>query len=208
MGDSRRARRARLLKIGLPAAAAALVAAVFLVSGRARLDGFDPGAFEIDPAAGLRLANPRFTGETASGRPFVLTADWALPDAPDPARVDLGPIRGQVSLSPGRMVSLEAEGGTLHPKDERLSLGDGVTVTTSDGYRAFAPAVTVDFAAEEARSPGPVEAEGPLGRLEAGTMRAARRDGADYIWFEGGVRVRGNPAARPDTPAPEGDRAP
>jgi lipopolysaccharide export system protein LptC len=208
MPDDRRSRRVRFLKIALPAAAVALIAAVFLVSGRRPVEGLSIGGLAIDPAEGLRLSSPRFTGETGSGQPFVVTADWALPDGPDPGRVTLGPMRGQITLDPQRRVTLEAATGVLFPKDERLTLGDGVTVTTSDGYRATVASAEVDFGAEEARAEGPVAGEGPLGRIEAGAMRAARRDGQDYIWFERGVRVLANPAADRDRPAPQGDRAP
>jgi lipopolysaccharide export system protein LptC len=89
-----------------------------------------------------------------------------------------------------------------------MTLGDGVVVTSSDGYRATVASAEVDFGAEEARAEGPVTGEGPLGRIEAGAMRAARRGGEDYIWFERGVRVLANPAARKAGPAPQGERAP
>jgi lipopolysaccharide export system protein LptC len=208
MPHDRRARRVRFLKVALPAAAVALIAAMFLFSGRRAVEGLGVGGLEIDPADGLRLSSPRFTGETTSGQPFVVTADWALPDGPDPSRVTLGPMRGQITLDPGRRVTLEAATGALFPKEERLTLGEGVVVTTSDGYRATVASAEVDFGAEEARAEGPVAGEGPLGRIEAGAMRAARRDGADYIWFERGVRVLANPAAGRDKPAPQGGRAP
>jgi lipopolysaccharide export system protein LptC len=208
MPDDRRARRVRVLKVALPAAAVALIAAVFLFSGRRAVDGLSVGGLAIDPADGLRLSSPRFTGETASGQPFVVTADWALPDGPDPSRVTLGPMRGQITLGPERRVVLEATAGVLFPKAERLTLGEGVVVTTSDGYRATVAAAEVDFRAEEARAEGPVMGEGPLGRIDAGAMRAARRDGQDYIWFERGVRVLANPSADREKPAQHGERAP
>jgi lipopolysaccharide export system protein LptC len=208
MPDDRRARRVRFLKIALPAAAVALIAAVFLFSGRRAVEGLSVGGLAIDPAEGLRLTSPRFTGETSSGQPFVVTADWALPDGPDPARVTLGPMRGQITLDPARRVTLQAAAGVLFPKDQRLTLGEGVVVTTSDGYRATVASAEIDFGAEAARAEGPVTGEGPLGRIEAGALRAARRDGQDYIWFERGVRVLANPAAGRDRPAPQGERAP
>jgi lipopolysaccharide export system protein LptC len=207
MPDRGRARRVRLLKVALPAAALALIGAVFLFSGRGEIEGLRIEGLAVDPEQGLRLTNPRFTGETDDGRPFVLTADWALPDGPDPTRVELGPMRGQIALDPERRLTLTARSGELFPKDERVRLGEGVEVELSDGHSARATAIEIDIAGQTARSDGPVAGEGPLGAIEAGAMRAARRDGADYIWFEGGVRVRANPAAGRATDA-GGERAP
>lgn len=185
----RYSRRVRLLKIVLPAAALALLLAVFLfprtfLTGRIGLDGV-----RFDPAQGLRLERPRFSGATEDGRPFTIAADWALPDAPDPAHVTLGPVTGEIALDEGRQLRLEAAGGYFRPKDERVALDGGVAITTSDGYRLTVEAAEVDLAAQTLNARGPVSGRGSLGAITSDSLRATRTAAGNYLWFEGRVRV-------------------
>jgi lipopolysaccharide export system protein LptC len=188
----------RILKIGLPLAALGLVLLIF-VAPRDRFS-IDLGSLDYSFEDGLRLENPRFSGADAAGRPFALTAEWALPDGPDPETVALGPLNGETRLEDGRVVTLSAGGGEIRPKARALSLSDGVVVETSDGWRVTAPAASADLEAETMAAEGPVEGTGPSGALEAGAMRAARRADGDYIWFEQGVRLRITPAADKEAP--------
>lgn len=183
----------RFLRLALPLAAAALVVAVFV----APRDGMDFGFSDLDFdfEDGLRLESPRFSGADDAGRPFVVTAEWALPDKPDPERIELGPVRGEMRLEEDRALTLSAEGGAILPKARRLSLAGAVTLRTADGWRLTAPAATADLEAETVVAEGPVSGDGPAGSLEAGAMEAARRDGRDYIFFREGVRVRIDPEA-------------
>lgn len=188
----------RLLKVALPLGAAALVAALFLSGGRDRGEGLGVSGVSID-ADGLRLTEPRFSGRLEDGAPYELRADWALPDGPDPERVELGPIRAALLPAPsepeGRTLTLSAGSGVYRPQAGTLRLEGGVTLRTSDGYTARADGFSADLRAETARTVGPVRGDGPAGSIEAATMEAARRDGAGYIRFGGGVRVRIDPSA-------------
>jgi lipopolysaccharide export system protein LptC len=196
MAGAARQRAARFLKVALPLAGAGIVVTIFAFprgefSGGVGFDGLS-GSF----GEGLRLANPRFSGAAADGRPFTLRADWALPDGPDPERVGLGPVSGEFRLDDARSVGVVAGGGEFRPKAETLTLEGGVTVTTSDGWRLTATRADVDVAGGALTAAGPVAGAGPGGSIEAGAMRAARRAEGDYIWFEGGVTVRIDPGAR------------
>ncbi|MFV0474752.1 MAG: hypothetical protein ACK5MQ_11190 [Pikeienuella sp.] len=197
-GDGRRALIVRALKIALPAAALAVFAALFVFNG-ARYDGGI--SFEgVDLSAldeGLKLTNPRFTGATGRGEPFSVAAEWALPDGPDPERVDLSGVKGEIELESGRMVTLEAVAGVLLPKTRAVTLSGGVRLTTSDGYSLTAAAAAFDPEADEVTASGDVMAESALGRITADEMRARRAPEAEgqsgedaYIWFENRVKVR------------------
>ncbi len=188
----------RILKVGLPLAALGLVLVIFLAP-RERFS-LDLDAIGYDFEDGLRLEQPRFSGADAAGRPFTLTAEWALPDGPDPESVALGPLEGEALLEDGARVTMSAGAGEIRPKERTLSLRDGVVVETSDGWRVTAPTARADLEAETLRAEGPVSGDGPQGRLEAGAMRAARRADGDYIWFEQGVRLRIDPAAAKGKP--------
>lgn len=186
----------RVLKVVLPLTALLLISALFLVGQR---DESEPGlgfsGLEIDGEQGLRMAEPRFTGLTPDGLPFRVTAEWALPDGPDPERVGLGPLEGAVTLDDGRIATIVADAGDLRPKLERLTLRGGIVATLSDGWRVEAPGATVDGRAQTLTATGPVRGAGPSGEIEAGSMRAARDGETHYVWFEGGVKVRIDPAA-------------
>lgn len=140
--------------------------------------------------------NPRFAGATSEGLPFSVTADWALPDAPDPTEVQLGDLQGEIIVDSGETLRLTAATGDYRPKDRLLTLGGGVVVTTSDGYRMTADAARADIDRQTLVVDGPVRGEGALGAIDAASMRAERRGEANYIWFEGGVRVRIEPSAQ------------
>jgi lipopolysaccharide export system protein LptC len=207
---SRYSRVVRGLKVGLPLLALALLSAIFLLP---REQAFDGGLVYTDAdllalGEGLAVENPRIEGATTDGEPFVVEADRAVPDSPDPAQVDLEDVRATFAQD-GRRIRLSARAGTLRPRDQTLALEGDVRLETSDGYRVETEAIRADLAAGSAVSPGRVLAEGPQGSIEAGAFRARRvrelpegeapeaLDGlspGDYLWFEKGVRVRWRPA--------------
>ncbi len=186
-----RALGVRAAKIGLPLFAAGVLASFFLFSN-ARYD--DAVTFDgVDLSAlgeGLKLTNPRFTGATAKGEPFTVTAEWALPDGPRPENVELSKVSGELNLIDGRYVELSALSGNLQPQANIVELSGSVSFTSSDGYELRASRARLEAARNMLTAEGPVKASGPLGRIEAGSLRVERRgaDG-DYIWFENRVKV-------------------
>jgi lipopolysaccharide export system protein LptC len=198
-------RRVRILRVAMPIAAGAVLLAVFLFPRSVLFDRLGLSGVAFDPADGLKLLHPRFSGTTDGGQPFSITSDWALPDGPDPTLVTLGPLTGQLSLDGGQVLSLRGAGGHFRPKDRTGRIEGGVTVTSSDGYLATLAAVDFDAGAGTLEGSGPVDGRGPLGTIRADSMRAARRDGGRYIWFEGRVRVvvtpQTSPASEPTRPA-------
>lgn len=178
----------RTLRVALPIAAIAVVVAVFY-SGRAP-QGATELAFRTGQFAalqsGLRLTNPRFTGATSAGEPFLIRADWAEPDGPDPKIIELNAISGSISTADGRELALTATEGTLRPKEQTVELTGGVSIETSDGYAFTTDTLHADAENRILESAGPIEGVGPLGELSAGLFRV--EDGADgVIWFENGV---------------------
>ncbi|MFT6773807.1 MAG: lipopolysaccharide export system protein LptC [Paracoccaceae bacterium] len=215
-------RAVRWLKIGLPLLALGLLSAVFLLP---RDTGFDGGliystADLLKLGEGLTVSNPRFTGTTEKGEPFVVSAVAAIPDGPDPTLVTLDAPRAEIDQS-GRSITLTSAAGSLRPKDNTLALTGGVTLVTSDGYRVTTDRIEANIKDGAMRAPGPVRAVGPQGAIEAGSFRAERApktkpdagsltDGqpaeppaatgalsvGDRIWFENRVKVTYAPAPR------------
>lgn len=194
MREDTRSRVVRLLKLALPLAALALAGAIFLSPRPDVGPAIDFSGVRYDGEEGLRLLNPRFSGRTPDGEPVTLRADWALPDGPDPSSVLLGPLTGEVALHEGRRVTLAADGGELRPKDRRLRLEGRVRLELNALYALETGEVALDMNAETLRAAGPVRGTGPQGDIAADAMRAARREESHYVWFEGRVRVRIEPA--------------
>jgi lipopolysaccharide export system protein LptC len=189
MQHDRYTRVVRLLKVLLPATAVALILAVFLFPRTLLMDSLNLSGLSFNPSEGLRLLSPHFTGTTDSGDPFDVRAEWALPDAPDPAHIGLGPLVGGIELKTGETLRLTAAAGDYRPKERALSLRDGVTIESGSGYRLSVTEADIDIAAERLKARGPVEGAGEAGEISSGSMRVERRDGNNYIWFEDGVRV-------------------
>lgn len=202
----------RWLKIGLPLLALGLLSAVFLLP---RDHGFDGGliystADLLALGEGLTVSNPRFTGTTEEGEPFVVSATTATPDGPDPEEVVLASPEATIDQD-ARSVVLTATTGTLLPKKSLLTLSGAVTLVTSDGYEVTTAHVNANIKTGTLDAPGPVHAVGPQGAIEAGSFRAERAPRADAgaapaattglpvgdrIWFENRVKVTYAPAPR------------
>ena len=182
------------MKIVLPVGAVVLIGAIFLTGeDRNAVVDAETAADVAMLGAGLKLDNPRFAGVTDDGDPFVVTADWALPDGAMPDRIELEKPKGEVRLGNGLTVNVVASSGQMHRKDDELHLMGEVELVSSDGYVARTERVELDLAQKSATVPQEVQAEGPRGNIRADKMRmqAAAPETRDVIvFFEGNVRMQ------------------
>ncbi len=152
-------------------------------------------------AVNQKITNPRFAGLTQLGDAFTLEAKEALPDAPQPNRIDLVSPKLEVDTTNGIGFSASATSGTVNFEMQSAQLEGGVALTTTNGYTAFSDKIRMDLKNGRAISPGPVRAEGPAGSITAGAMQATQSDGAKsqategHIEFWGGVRLIYLPSA-------------
>lgn len=185
------------MKVVLPIAALLMVGLIFVI-GRER--GAATDLFTAEElarlGAGLKLDQPRFAGVTDAGEPFVLKADWALPDSAMPEEIQLENPTAEVSLQDDRQIAGAARYGLMERSARTLTLTGGVRLETSDGYQFETEMLRVETEARAASTATPVTGTGPQGRIEAGSFRVRQvgeRNSDTVIWFENGVRVLFNP---------------
>lgn len=180
----------RWLRFVLPLAALGLMAFVF-TSNRPGVAGLELPIASGEILAlqsGMRVTNPRFTGATSAGEPFLIRADHAQPDGPDPNRIELSKIVGSITTEEGRKVGLTSAAGVLEPKLNAVTLSDGVRIVTDDGYVFETATLQGDAEGRKIWSETPVRGYGPAGEITAKTLEIdIAGDGVAY--FEGDVRV-------------------
>ena len=197
-GVMRYSQLVRWMKIALPLAALGLIVAMFVIP-RDRLDEGLTAAQIAALGAGLKLDNPRFVGTADTGEPYEIVADWALPDGVVPDRIELSRPEGQIVTADHGLVTARADTGILVRSAETLTLIGAVEIETADGYRFETGRAEIGFSGYSIVAPGAVWMSGPMGTIEAGSMRGADAGagdgqgdgpgGAARIWFENRVRV-------------------
>lgn len=195
-GARRVRRNSRLvwgMKIGLPLAAAALVAVLFLdVPDSGDLAELFASGDMAALGAGLKVENPRFGGVTSQGESYTVEADWALPDSAKPTVIELVRPHGAINLEDGRKLTGRSLGGRLLRRENLLVLEGEVVLDRSDGYRLETALMQINLKSNAAEAPGAVTGFGPGGRIEAGSLRVIAGDDPDQpgkIWFENRVRL-------------------
>jgi lipopolysaccharide export system protein LptC len=181
-------------KVLLPLAALGLLATLFLISRQINPETAIPFA-EVDVeqfAREARIGAPEFSGVTEDGTVVSLTAAVARPDPAEPGRMTAEELSAKFEVPDGSLVTAVAEQGVVDSPAQRIELLGGAEVTTSTGYRVQSEGLTAALDMTEVRSTGPVEAEGPPGRIAAEAMEVTQdpeNPKAYVLVFKGGVRL-------------------
>ncbi len=187
------------MKFLLPIAALVTIGLIFMM-GRERaavVEGVSTSDLAV-LGSGLRLSNPRFAGVTETGEPFVVTADWALPDAAMPDEIALERPMGSITLSDGLEVTASAAAGVMYRQSKQVNLDGSVVIESSDGYRIETESVDIDLEAKSAEARGAISGSGPRGGIDADRAQIVQIDGESLvIRFEGNVRVKFVPETGP-----------
>ena len=195
--DNRYSRLVQLGRVVLPLAALGLFSTLFLFAR-----DIDPtravSLAEVDVeqlAREARVGRPVYAGVTADGTAVLLRAERARPEAGDPARMTAEAVEGTFESPSGTVARVAAAGALFDSPAQRAELDREVRVQTADGWQLRSDRLEIDLPAGLLVSPGPVVADGPLGRLQAGAMRIDRsgRAGRETVDFAGGVRLLYDP---------------
>ena len=155
----------RWLKIVLPALAGTAVlvfvlAIQIITSDIGEL--FTIAGMAVDTKS-LVMEKPHLSGFKGTEHSYEVHAERAVQDLSNPKIVRLEEIAAEFGLSSDVKVSLGATAGVFDGDQETLSLSDGITVSSTNGFAAKLEAATVDFDEGTLTSDTPVEirATGP-----------------------------------------------
>lgn len=114
----------------------ALAAALVIVLGF-QFVGNNSTTFDSpNPTESVKMVNPRYSGRTADGLPFYLTAETATRTLARRDQVSLTkPVLEFIRADGAASSFVMAETGTFDDVNKELALQDGVNLETDDGYR-------------------------------------------------------------------------
>ena len=175
-GTRQRDRHSRLvfwLKILLPLAAISILSTLFLVSHTIHPEDAIPYA-EVDIATLIkepRLTAPDFAGMTADGAALTLKASSAKVGSTDgAASAQITDLAGLLETPDGGKTNLTAKIAELDQSAHIAILSGGVVVSNSAGYRIDSQLIRVALDRTSVDSPGMIIADGPVGKITAGSM--------------------------------------
>jgi lipopolysaccharide export system protein LptC len=198
--------RSRLVawaKILLPLAALALMSTVFLLAREPKGEAEIPFARLEEIARDPRMDRPRLAGVAPDGTTVALSAERLVPQSGSPNVFTLIAPRLDTAAAEGGSLRLTASPGEVDGAERRLRLSGGIRIQASGSYAIRTPDLTADLRTGSLAT-GPVTAEAPLGRIEAGGLQVTQGEGEGArLVFNGGVRVLYQPK---DPSSPEAPR--
>jgi lipopolysaccharide export system protein LptC len=179
-----------VLKVALPLVALGILSTVFLVSSRIEPGDSIPFA-EGEVAERIRsqqVTGPLFSGVTRGGDRITFSADDIV--TADNANAAQNPV-AQIDFSGGARLWLEADRGNVDLTGDLATMTDNVVIRDTLGFVMQSDLITSRLSSVEVVSPGNVTADGPLGHLEAGSMRVEEKDenGNVQLLFMRGVKL-------------------
>lgn len=186
-------------KIILPLIAIGLLATVFLFTKEQKLEGglrfsaADLAKLE----SGLRITEPRFSGQNAAGDTYNFGAEVLSPDSLSPTHIVATGLSGEIQYVSGQTAYLSASVANYDIEEEVLDLSGEILIELSDGTVATAKAMVADLETGQIISDGPITASSPMGSISAGSFRLENitqyQEENQMIWFENGVTLRFRP---------------
>lgn len=177
-----RSRIVAWLRVLLPLTALAILSVLFLLGRKPEPDATIPYA-DVDPqdlAERQAITNPTYTGVTDSGAQLTISGSEAVPGQSKDSG-SLSAVRMTIRAEDGRAADVSA--GSGHIDGDQVTLGDGVRMTTADGWVVTAPEFLASTSAGTVRADQQVDVRAPFGDLTAGNMQLRLSNRAPRIRF-------------------------
>lgn len=185
-----------LMKVVLPAIAAALILLVIawpqltFKDDRFRLG---MGRLTLDQADSLTMLNARYQGVDERRQPYTITADMATQSRQDDDLIDLELPKGDMTLSDGAWLALNARSGEYRRSAEILDLSGGVSLFHDRGFELRSESARINLDGGTAEGRQPVQGQSAFGTVDAEGFRVLDR--GQTIIFTGKSRLILQPGA-------------
>lgn len=191
--DNLHSRVVAWLKVVLPLLALALLSTLFLVARSNDPDATLPYSRTdlAQMASEQRVERPSFAGVTREGRRIEVAAETAVPHADDQNVIEATALSGTLHTGQDGRIDVSSRKGTLFAETARATLRGQVEIVTTTGYTIRTEELETALDRVEMATPGPVAAEGPLGRIDAGrlTVVPGARENEVAVVFKDGVKL-------------------
>lgn len=193
----------RVLRIGLPLTAIALMSTIFLVSNDADFDGFEDVLGDITQGVLLNegVMSPRFSGLNHNGLSFSIQAGSATANERGGSVFTITDLSIEAVSDHGLVTYLSASSGTYDTRLSALDADTPVVIRRSNGADFRADSGYFNFAEGRGRFEGNVILRSPGVDLAAGWMELTEKDipglsrsASDLYIFGGGVKLRVDPS--------------
>lgn len=166
------ARLVTWLKFGLPLAALAILSTLFLFArtNAPSVPTKIPGEATERSAAEPTISEPSFSGVTTDGTAYRVGARTARIAADNSRQFSATELSAFLQTPDNTRIDIAAPLGTYDVEARIAQLRQGVSLQTSDGYTIETEVLIANLKENSLATTGPVAAEGPLGKIEAGLM--------------------------------------
>lgn len=161
------------LKLALPAAAVAVLAACLIWPLTSQQEFSFILSKDRVAAAQERLRMDRavYRGEDSKGQPFTISAASAVQKTSDTPIVELRDISAELQTGDGP-ARVDAGVARYDLEREQIDVIGPVRLDSANGYRLDTRDVSIDLATRRVTGSGKVAGKMPLGSFEAGRLRA------------------------------------
>ncbi|GAA0296584.1 hypothetical protein [Rhodovulum strictum] len=192
--DNAYSRFIALARIVLPLAALGILSTLFLFS-RDTPSGDELPYSQVDVDELIReqrIGTPNYAGVTQDGTAIAFRAETARPDPDISGRASAEAMRARLDMPDGSHADIAARRGIVDTGAGVAVLDGAAQIDTSTGYTVRAMRLTAALERTDVLGEGPVTAEGPPGRIEAGAMQLSTDPGNEdryVLVFKDGVRL-------------------
>ena len=195
--QKRRSALVRVLRLLTPLAMAAIAAVlVGWIIGRANRR--ERAENSREPVS-IHMSNPRFIGQDARGRPFVLTGTSAVRDTKDTHLVAIHTPHLELGAAPEPPFVVVSREGLYRDDTHRLHMTGDVVVDDGHGNRFYSDEGEVDTDSGDVTGRSQVRGEGPTGTIRSDSY--ALSDKGDHATFTGRVKSHLTNASKGPAPA-------
>ena len=185
----KRSRRVQLLRRVLP------VAIIVLAGGTVSWIVLRSVMSDVERKAGtsreIRLDKPRFHGQDAEGRSFVIGAEGAVRD-PETGHFRLVGPALQLNLGGRKVTTMTADGGLYDQAAKTVTIGPNVKITDGgSGFTLVTPEAVVDTSTGIVTGNKGVQGSGPLGTISASSYVIREQGGRVEFRGSGENKIRG-----------------